>query len=84
LQVDMADQIVGDTIPDQRFRAWATRTIVGYLADSVLAWLEVGDPELDAEFIEQATNGLVALYLTWAPDAVPNIPESKPALPELA
>jgi AcrR family transcriptional regulator len=69
LQVDLADQIVGETIPDQRFRPWVTRTIVGYLADSVLAWLEVGDPALDAEFIEQASDGLRALYLTWAPDA---------------
>ena len=56
--------------PRPRFRPWVTRTIVGYLVDSVLAWLEVGDPALDEEFVERATDGLVALYLTWAPDAV--------------
>ncbi len=77
LQVDLTDEIVGQTIPDQRFRPWVTRTIVGYLVDSVLAWLEVGDPELDAQFIEQASGGLVALYLTWAPDTVPAIPDPK-------
>jgi hypothetical protein len=82
LQVDLADRIVGDTIPDQRFRAWATRTIVGYLADTVLAWLEVGDPSLDAEFIEQASDGLRALYLAWAPGAVPTIPDTKPTFGE--
>jgi AcrR family transcriptional regulator len=70
LQVDLTDQVVGDTIPDQGFRPWVTRTIVGYLVDSVLAWLEVGDPERDAEFIERATDGLVGLYRAWAPDAV--------------
>ena len=85
LQVELTDEIVGETIPDQRFRAWATRTIVGYLVDSVLAWLEVGDPDLDAEFIEQATDGLLALYRTWAPDAVPTIPDpTSPRTNELA
>ncbi len=74
LQVDLTDEIVGQTIPDQRLRPWVNRTIVGYLVDSVLAWLEVGDPDLDAQFIDRATDGLVALYLTWAPDAVPAIP----------
>jgi hypothetical protein len=43
---------------------------VGYLVDSVLAWLEAGDPTLDHEFVEQATAGMVALYRTWAPGAV--------------
>lgn len=75
LQVDLTDEIVGETIPDQRFRPWVTRTIVGYLVDSVLAWLEVGDPELDEQFIDQASGGLVALYLTWAPDAAPALPD---------
>lgn len=70
LQIDLTDQVVGDTIPDQDFRPWVNRTIVGYLVDSVLAWLEVGDSERDAEFIEQATDGLIGLYRAWAPDAV--------------
>ena len=71
LQIALADQLVGETIPDRCFRAWATRTIVGYLVDSVLAWLEVGDPVDDADFVEQATDGLLAMYRSWAPDAVP-------------
>ncbi len=79
LQVDLADRMVGETIPDQRFRGWAARAIVGYLVDSVLAWLEVGDPGLDAEFVEHATDGLLALYLAWAPAAIP--PPTVPATP---
>jgi len=67
MQVEIADQLVGETIPDPRFRAWVTRTIVGYLVDSVLAWLEVGDPTRDEEFVEQATAGLIAMYLAWVP-----------------
>ena len=68
-QVELADQLIGGSIPDPELRAWATRTIVGYLVDSVLAWLEVGDPERDGAFIEHATDGLVALFLSWAPGA---------------
>ena len=68
-QVELADQLIGGSMPDPEVRAWATRTIVGYLVDSVLAWLEVGRPERDGEFIERATDGLVALFLTWAPNA---------------
>ena len=69
MQVEIADQLVGETIPDPRFRAWVTRTIVGYLVDSVLAWLEVGDPARDEEFVEQATAGLIAMYVAWVPAA---------------
>jgi len=67
IQVEVADQLVGETIPDPRFRAWVTRTIVGYLVDSVLAWLEVGEPAGDEEFIDQASAGLVAMYVAWLP-----------------
>jgi AcrR family transcriptional regulator len=69
IQVEVADQLVGETIPDQSFRAWVTRTIVGYLVDSVLAWLEVGDPARDDEFVVHATDGLIAMYIAWVPDA---------------
>jgi len=69
IQVELADQLVGDTIADPDFRDWVTRTIVGYLVDSVLAWLEVGDPARDEDFVEQATAGLIAMYLAWAPQA---------------
>ena len=66
-QVEMADQLIGVSIPDAEVRAWATRTIVAYLDDSVLAWLEVDCPERDDEFIELATEGLVAMLLAWVP-----------------
>jgi AcrR family transcriptional regulator len=66
IQVELADQMLGQSIPDPIFRRWATRTVVGYLTDSVLAWLEVGDPGRDDEFVEQATDALLAIYLSWA------------------
>ncbi len=67
VQVELADELLTEAIPDPLARAWATRTIVGYLVDSVLAWLEVGDPSRDEEFVAQATDGLLALYRAWAP-----------------
>jgi AcrR family transcriptional regulator len=61
----IADDLMGDQIPDPSMRAWATHTIVDYLYASVLAWLDHGDPERDEQFINWATAGLVALYRSW-------------------
>jgi AcrR family transcriptional regulator len=69
VQVELADQMLGQSIPDPVFRRWATRTVVHYLTDSVLAWLEVGDPDRDAEFVAEATDALLAIYLAWADPA---------------
>jgi AcrR family transcriptional regulator len=69
VQVALADEMLGQSIPDPVFRRWATRTVIGYLNDSVLAWLEVGDPSRDGEFVDRATDALLAMYLAWAPDA---------------
>ena len=66
VQVALADEILGENVPDPAFRRWATRTVVGYINDSVLAWLEVGDPGRDEEFVQRATDGLVAMFVSWA------------------
>jgi AcrR family transcriptional regulator len=64
----IADELMGDRIPDATMRPWATHTIVDYLYASVLAWLDHGDPARDEQFIEWATAGLVALFRTWVDD----------------
>ena len=57
---------LGENMPDPAFRRWATRTVVGYLNDSVLAWLEVGDPgPRRRSSCEPATDGLVAMSVSW-------------------
>ncbi len=66
VQVALADEILGENVPDPAFRRWATRTVVGYINDSVLAWLEVGDPGRDEEFVQRATDGLAAMFVSWA------------------
>ena len=64
--IELATALVGDTIPDPVIRRWATRTLVTYVYGAVLEWLDVGDPDLDDEFAERATDGLLALYGSWA------------------
>jgi AcrR family transcriptional regulator len=64
--VEVADRMVGTTIADPVIRAWADRTIVAYLVEAVQAWLQVGEAGRDPEFIEQATEGLIAMYVAWA------------------
>jgi len=61
VQVALADELLGETIPDAELRHWATRTVVRHLNASVLAWLEVGDPARDEEFVMRATDGLLAM-----------------------
>lgn len=68
----LADELIGDSIADPVVERWAARTIVRYLSESLLVWLDEGDPERDEEFVELATAGLVSLFTAWAaPAATP-------------
>jgi AcrR family transcriptional regulator len=61
----VADRMVGSTLPDPALRAWADHTVVAYLVDSVVAWLDTGDPAQDHEFVELGTRGLQAMVHAW-------------------
>jgi len=63
--VAVADELIADMIPDPVTKAWATRVIVDYLIEGVHAWLDVGDPTRDEEFIANATEGLRGMLLAW-------------------
>jgi AcrR family transcriptional regulator len=45
---------------------WMGETLFGWLVEATLRWLELGDPELDDEFIDRTTTGLAALRAAWA------------------
>lgn len=62
----VAEQLIGDMIPDPALKAWAGQVIVQYLVSGVLAWLDLGDPARDDEFVERATEGMFAMFLSWA------------------
>jgi AcrR family transcriptional regulator len=49
-----------------RYLRWATRATVAYLVEAVLAWVEDGDPELDARFVAATDAALRAGVRSWA------------------
>jgi AcrR family transcriptional regulator len=63
---ELARSFVRPILSDPTMVEWAARSIVEYLNNGVLEWLEVGEPSRDEEFIEMATAGLLALYTSWA------------------
>jgi AcrR family transcriptional regulator len=52
---------------DRELLAWGTETIVSYMVEAVLNWLEFGDPARDDEMVELTTSGLHALVQAWRP-----------------
>lgn len=45
---------------------WAAATLVAYLVEGVLAWLDEGDPRRDADFEEMMSRSLPALVRAWS------------------
>jgi AcrR family transcriptional regulator len=62
LAEDIIADIVGDSITDSVMRTWATHAMVGYIFEALQAWLEVGDPARDDEFVVRATAGAVTVF----------------------
>jgi AcrR family transcriptional regulator len=50
---------------DKKLLAWGTETVVSYMVEAVLNWLEFGDPARDDEMVELTTAGLHAMVETW-------------------
>lgn len=48
---------------------WASETVVSFIVESTLNWLEWGDPDRDAEFSSMTTGALRAMIGTWAAQA---------------
>ena len=58
--VAVADELVGDTL-DPPHDPWALRVLVDLLVDSVLVWLDEGDPAGDVEAVERISRVLGAV-----------------------
>jgi len=52
----------GDDLMDH----WAAESVFGWLIESVLTWLDVGDQSRDAEFMERTTAALRAMRAAWS------------------
>ena len=59
-----ADELLASLAPFAPGR-WAAVTLVAYLVEGVLAWLDVGDPEEDAGFVTMMARSLPALVQSW-------------------
>jgi AcrR family transcriptional regulator len=64
--VHAASALIGASIPDPMIHRWAAETIVSYLVEAVLHWLDDGDAARDDEFVERVTEGLHAMHNAWA------------------
>jgi AcrR family transcriptional regulator len=51
---------------DPLFRRWAVAVVVSHVWESVLTWLDMGDPGRDEEFAERCLAGVHALWAAWS------------------
>lgn len=53
----------GDDVMDR----WSAEATFGWLVESVITWLEIGDESRDADFVARTTDALRAMRAAWAP-----------------
>lgn len=63
--INAARDVVGQFIAAP-FQEWAAQTLFDHIVDAVLNWLDHGDPERDAEFIQYEADGVRATIVAWA------------------
>lgn len=52
---------------DKVLDRWAAETVVGFIVEAVVCWLEDGDPARDEEALDRIHAGIGALRRTWYP-----------------
>ena len=66
LAVCAARALLVDRLPDPTLHDWAAETVVAYLVEAVLNWLDHGDESGDKAFMAMTTASLHALVRSWA------------------
>lgn len=59
---------------DPVFDAWTAEVVIGWLVETVLTWLEVGEATRDDEMVAWATEGLRRMRAGWVESAIPFSP----------
>jgi AcrR family transcriptional regulator len=59
---------------DRKLLSWTAETVVSYLVEAVLHWLELGRPDRDDEMVELTTSGLHALVQSWRASKTKTVP----------
>jgi AcrR family transcriptional regulator len=54
-------ELMGLRSGDELMDHWTSETIFGWLIETVLTWLDVGDPKRDSEMVDRATAALRAM-----------------------
>lgn len=65
--VEAARSLLAATNPsdDEVLARWAAEVVVGFIVESVLSWIEDGDPARDDELLDLVAAGVTALRTTW-------------------
>lgn len=66
LAAEAAKSLLAPRLPDTSLHAWGSETLVGFLVESVLNWLDDGDAQRDEEFVALTTASLNAMADAWA------------------
>lgn len=66
LAVEFASSLLAARVGDPALRRWGAETLVAFLVDAVLAWLDHGDPGRDDELVERVTASMLAMVEPWA------------------
>jgi AcrR family transcriptional regulator len=65
--VEAARALLASTGPtgDKVLERWASETIIGFIVESVLCWLDDGDPTRDEELLDLVTDAIRAMRAAW-------------------
>ena len=66
LAVEFASSLLAARVSDPALRRWGAETLVAFLVDAVLAWLDYGDPGRDDELVERVTTSMLAMVGPWS------------------
>lgn len=57
--------LLAERIADTSLHDWAAETVVGLIVESVLNWLDYGDPARDDELVEMTAASVQAMVTAW-------------------
>lgn len=68
LAVDFADSVLAPAVGDATLRRWGAETLVAFVVDAVLAWLDHGEAARDDEFADRLSASMRAMVRAWTDD----------------
>lgn len=72
--VEFAESLLAPRVDDPTLRRWGAETLVAFVVDAVLAWLDHGDAARDDEFADRVSASMLAMVQPWADQPVPGAP----------